>query len=795
MNIYSKILAATLPLVYFFFFATVGITYYFSTTALNQLAKTWLQTRLHEAMEAVSEQEAMLHKYGLEAVNASIANAKADAAKELASIMVGTSGRIFAVDTRGVVVLHPDPAKIGSDVSGQSWFQGLKPGSGQLTYMARDGETLAVYDYFKPWKMFVLATDSLQELYGAANRIKPTLIVLGISISVVLALALMLLARRLTAPLSVLTDGAERIGKGDLEGRIAISSRDEFGRLAKVFNQMAAQLKETLTAMQYREEHFRSLIENASDIVMIIDASGAITYASPSIYRILGYDQGALNNTAIFDLVHPEDRTHAQRLFNRRLRTHGAAPSIEIRVLHHDGTWRVLEASSKNLLDHPAVAGIVVNSRDISKRKLAEEALQKSHQRLEQRVAERTRELFEANKQLRQEIEERKQMSREKDEIQAQLLQFQKMEAIGTLAGGIAHDFNNLLMGIQGNISMLQIDATLNSDHRKKIEVIQDCIRSGATLARQLLGFARLGKYEVKQANINDLVEKSVRMFGRTKKELRVNAAYQDRVWTVAVDSGQIEQVLLNLFINAWHAMPHGGQLSIETTNVAVDSDLAKKHQANAGRYVSISVTDTGTGMDPGILERIFDPFFTTKDIKRGTGLGLASAYGIVRNHGGFIAVQSQKGKGSTFNVYLPAVEAQVIKPKAIAQEPIRGDETLLLVDDEPMIAQVGQSMLEALGYAVFVAGSGPEAIECYQRHGDKIQLVILDMIMPEMSGGQTYDRLKTLDPNIKVLLASGYSINWQATQILDRGCNGFIQKPFDLMALSHALRKILDAG
>jgi len=652
-------------------------------------------------------------------------------------------------------------------------------------------------DYFEPWEWYILASDPEREVYGVANRMKPYLLYLGLVGFLAMTVVLMLLTRRLTEPLRLLTVGAEKIGKGDLDTRIAIRSRDEFGRLAQVFNQTAGQLQETLTECQQREEHFRSLIENMSDIIAILDAEGTILYLSPSIERILGYPQDVVMGRRAFDFVHPDDQEQSIQLFNNRIQsaTIEPPPPSEIRLQHQDGSWRTLEATSKNLLNDPAVEGLVVNARDVTKRKAAEAALQQSHHLLEDRVAERTAELFKANAQLRQEIQEREQMTREKESLHDQLLQAQKMEAIGTLAGGIAHDFNNLLMGIQGNVEMMTLDMGLSHAHSGRLKTIRDCVQSGARLTQQLLGFARMGKYEVKPTDINALVRNSVDMFGRTRQELRIAHKCVEKVWAVEVDRGQIEQVLLNLLINAWQAMPDGGSLYLETANEVLDDRQVLPHGAEPGNYVKITITDTGTGMDPATMERIFDPFFTTKSVGSGTGLGLASAYGIVRNHGGFMDVSSRKGQGTTFSIHLKAIDVPLGDATVIRASAQEGNETILLVDDDPLILDVGQAMLAALGYAVLVAKDGKEAIEIYRSDGDRIRLVILDMIMPDMGGGQTYDQLKAVDPGVNVLLSSGYSIDGQATAILNRGCNGFIQKPFDLQSLSEKVRTIMDAS
>ncbi|HKI50356.1 MAG TPA: ATP-binding protein, partial [Desulfobacteria bacterium] len=381
--------------------------------------------------------------------------------------------------------------------------------------------------------------------------------------------------------------------------------------------------------------------------------------------------------------------------------------------------------------------------------------------------------------------------------LQEQMLHAKKMEAIGTLAGGIAHDFNNLLMGIQGNISLMLMDKEPGSLHYDRLRSMEQQVHRGAELTRQLLGFARGGKYQVQPTDLNELIRNQCVMFGRTRKEIAIHETLHKDLWVVAVDRGQIEQVLLNLFVNAWQAMPGGGNLFVGTENVTLGTDHAKLFQLTPGQYVHISVTDTGVGIDEDILGRIFDPFFTTKAIGKGTGLGLASAYGIIKNHDGIIDVHSEKGKGCTFDIYLPVTELKVEVQEPKIEKNLRtGDETILLVDDEDIIIDVGKTMLNRMGYNVLIAGNGEEAVEIIRKGLETSpppDLTILDMIMPDMGGGETFDRLKEIAPDLKVLLSSGYNINGEAKEILARGCNGFIQKPFDIHALSLKIREVLD--
>lgn len=377
----------------------------------------------------------------------------------------------------------------------------------------------------------------------------------------------------------------------------------------------------------------------------------------------------------------------------------------------------------------------------------------------------------------------------------AQIQRALKMETIGTLAGGIAHEFNNLLMGIQGNASLMLLNTVSTDPGYKRLKSIEKLVQNGSILTGQLLGYARKGKYQVRSINLNKLVENTSDTFGRTRKDITVHKELAGDLFMVEADQRQIEQVLLNLYVNAAYAMSGGGNLFLKTMNVTHKDIGAEIHRPKSGNYVKLVVTDTGTGMEEKTLERIFDPFFTTKEIGQGTGLGLASAYGIIKAHGGYIDVQSEKGKGTSFKIYLPATKAVVRNQGAVVREEqlLMRHKTILLVDDEELVLEVSQEMLKAMDYDALTAKGGEEAMEVYKKCRDTIDLVLLDMVMPDMGGSKVYDRLKEMNPDVKVLLSSGYSINGEATEIMARGCNGFIQKPFNFKDLSQEIKKILN--
>jgi PAS domain S-box-containing protein len=381
----------------------------------------------------------------------------------------------------------------------------------------------------------------------------------------------------------------------------------------------------------------------------------------------------------------------------------------------------------------------------------------------------------------------------ERRSIEAQFHHAQRMEAVGTLAGGIAHDFNNLLMVVQGNISLMLFDLDPKHPFYERLKSIEKQVQSGSRLTAQLLGYARKGRYEVRPIDLNHLVQEACETFNRTRKEILIHQELAGDLYAIEADAGQLEQVLMNLFVNAADAMAGGGSLIVRTSNTDHLAMKGKLYNPKPGNYVLLTVTDSGMGMDRKTMERIFEPFFTTKEMGRGTGLGLASVYGIVKGHGGFIDVESEKGRGTTFRIYLSATDKPVVRNGAEPREPIRrGSETILLVDDEQMMLDIGRDLLQTMGYRVITARDGVEAVEIYRGRQNEIDLVLLDIVMPRMGGGQAYDCIRAMNPGVKVLLLSGYSIDGEATQILERGCNGYIQKPFNLEQLSRSVKSVL---
>jgi two-component system, cell cycle sensor histidine kinase and response regulator CckA len=500
-------------------------------------------------------------------------------------------------------------------------------------------------------------------------------------------------------------------------------------------------------SLQKSQELYRAVVENANDAIIIIQ-DGLVVFNNTMAETLTGYSKEERAETSFINFVAPDDRDAILDLYFKKLNGEIFDAPYAFRLTHKDGyeVWGEINAVVISWQGKPALQCFI---RDITQRK----------------------------------------------KMESQLNQAQKMESIGILAGGIAHDFNNLLMAIQGRLSLMMFEmanAGGLSHYQKKIEEVEKDVVRAADLTAKLLGFARKGKIEVHPTDVNNLVTNQTQMFGRTRKEIVIHEDLSKDQLVAEMDHRQIEQVLLNIYINAAQAMPNGGDLYIRTESISLSEKETMQYGELPGVYVKISATDTGVGMDEKVQARIFEPFFTTKEMGHGTGLGLASAFGIIKNHHGFITFHSEKNKGSTFNIYLPASRKSPMKEILSADEIVMGGGTILLVDDEEIVAEVGSELLRILGYKVKVARSGFEALEIYQTNQKEIDLIILDMIMPGMSGDGIFDRLKQINPKAKVLLSSGYSIDGQASAIMTRGCDGFIQKPYSLSVLSRKINDIL---
>jgi len=502
-----------------------------------------------------------------------------------------------------------------------------------------------------------------------------------------------------------------------------------------------------------REELFRLITENAADMIAVVDGDGRRLYSSPSYEKILGYSAQEIEQTSAMEFVHPEDRSLVEEAANEA-RSAGVGRRIEYRMRHKDGTWRYLESTASAIFDAEGRPGkLVIVNRDITGRRRLEE----------------------------------------------QFRQSQKMEAVGRLSGGIAHDFNNILGVIIGYAEILQERVPAKDPLASCVEEVLLAGRRGGALTRQLLAFSRQQVLAPKVVALNGIIQDTENMLRRLiGEDIELRTELDADLGRVKADQGQIEQVILNLAVNARDAMPSGGKLTIKTENSEMSELDVRRYSypVKPGRYVLLTVTDTGVGMDSATQTHIFEPFFTTKEKGKGTGLGLATVYGVVKQSDGYIEVHSELAKGTTFKIYLPLVDEPIeVEKRATgdARPPLHGHETILLVEDEETLRKLTLNVLQSMGYTVLEAGHGAEACRISHKHTAKIDLLLTDVVMPGMNGPALAQQLSAQRPEIKVLYMSGYTGQAVGQGILPEGSN-FLPKPFTREKLGRRVREALAA-
>ncbi|HEV2827914.1 MAG TPA: response regulator [Pyrinomonadaceae bacterium] len=506
------------------------------------------------------------------------------------------------------------------------------------------------------------------------------------------------------------------------------------------------------------EELYRLIAENTTDLICLLDTEGNYAYVSPSHKDLLGYAPEDLIGRSSFSIVHPDDQEEAHKFAVSLERNKGG--TLECRLQHVDGSWKAFDVVGNWIFEgHDIPQRVILVSRDLSERKLAEKALRESEE---------------------------------------QLRQAQKLEAIGQLAGGVAHDFNNLLTVITGYSDLLLKRIAEGDSNRSRVEEIKRAAERASSLTRQLLAFSRKQVLQPKLFDLNTLVADMGKMLQRLiGEDIDLTTVLTKDVAQINADPGQIEQVLMNLVVNARDAMSDGGKITIETAHVEIDQAYAESHLAvQPGPYVMLAVSDTGSGIDQETKKHIFEPFFTTKEQGKGTGLGLSTVYGIVKQSGGNIWIYSELGQGTTFKVYLPqagdgvSLKGTQIEPGII----VKGTETVLLVEDEPQIRELAYEFLSDSGYKVLPSSNGNEALDILGQHLDGVHLIVTDVVMPQMSGRELAERAIAISPGTKVLFMSGYTNDAIVRHgVLNPG-TWFIQKPFGPDALARKVREVLDA-
>ena len=531
-----------------------------------------------------------------------------------------------------------------------------------------------------------------------------------------------------------------------------LPSREQLDDKIKELKQKIQDSARTVDELQESKLYYQTLLDNAPVGIWHASPDGSGGYINSKLAEITGLTSESAEGAGWTSTLHPEDKERVFAEWTNFIEGKNDYNST-YRFKHPNGEDRWVVGQATPVLNEAGIRiGHIGTLTDITERKQAENT---------------------------------------KERLERQIQQAQKLEALGTLAGGIAHDFNNLLLTIQGNISLILHETDTEDPHYESLTDIEGAVISGAKLTKQLLGYARKGKYDVKSINLNTIAEATSNAFGRVRKEITIDLELAPDLSSILADENQMEQVLLNIFVNAADSMPNKGKVTIKTVNSTHEDMKGELYEPRPGKYVKLQITDSGVGMDKNTQQRIFEPFYTTKEMGRGTGLGLAAVYGIIKSHGGYINVDSVVGAGTTFTIFLPATPKEFSKTIKTEDRSEKGNGVILIVDDEEMVLKIGIKMLKKLGYTVLEANCGKEAIEIFKEKCSEIDLLILDMIMPNMGGGEVFDKIKQIDTDAKVLLSSGYSVDGKANDILNRGCDGFIQKPFSIKELSLKIKEL----
>ena len=577
--------------------AGAGITYYLSSQALGNLAKNWLETRLTEAVQTIADNEQFLRRYEITDIVSGVKKAKFDATRELGTIKVGEQGYIFVVEKNGHVIIHPDQERIGSDVSGDAWFiTMLNQSRGRLDYAWNGPQSLAVFEYFPPWEWYVVVSDPLDEVYGAITRTRTPLLILAVTGSVLICLLLAFLVRRMIHPLRLLVEGAQKVGHGELETRITVHGSDELGELSSAFNVMAEKLQRNHGELKRSEQHFRSLIENESGIIMVLDADRMVRYISPSLLRVLNYQVDKLIGSDFTAMIHPQDQEPFAVFFHQTLDSPGQNRTDEFRLLHAQGDWRIFEVFSQNLLEDEVVSGIVLNARDITVRKNFEDALKKSEKQLHLLMSQ----LLEAQE------GERKRLSSELHDVVGQNLLFLKFK-ITQVQNIVGSEYDDLAENCEETLDY--IDQIIENVRRLCWDLMPSDLED--------LGLA---------AAVNSLVEDCARHY---KLDIAIDLDEIDDIF-----DSEVQIIVYRL-------------LQESLTNIAKHADaesvrIKGKRESDSVYFI---IEDDGVGFD-------VDKVFVQSGHKR--GIGLSAMRERARSVNAELEIKSRSGQGTRISFTIP---------------------------------------------------------------------------------------------------------------------------------------------
>ncbi len=619
------------------------------------------------------------------------------------------------------------------------------------------GDHWYIYSTFPAWKWFILYSIPLEVKYQETHRLVHALTVIMLAISLTVLFLLSYTLTRFLRPVTELTRRSEEIAKGQLEQPVTIAGSDEFGTLARSFESMRQAVTSQIKELADKEERLRITLDSIGDCVIATDTLGRITKINTAACKLTGWaPEEALGKDIEQVMVFSEDgEDEDSSKIENPVRTvlQTVAPvafSHEKHLVTKDGTKRLVTDSAAPIrLSHDETIGVVTVFRDVTREKALQEQLQHS----------------------------------------------QRMDAIGQLAGGVAHDFNNMLAGITGAVDLLEI--TLPDDHQalKYTDIIRTATERASGLTRRLLDFSRKGKQISIPVNLHTVIYDAISILERSiDKQISIKTDLRAAQSIVIGDPSQLQSGILNICINARDAMPDGGEIFISTVNAEFDETFCSINQdLTPGNFIQLSIQDTGPGIPPEIASHVFEPFYTTKAVGKGTGLGLAAVYGMVKDHHGNITLYSEPGKGAVFHLYLP-IAADTEGPLEQQAKPaaVHGSGVILVIDDEDIIRATASLLLENLGYTVLLAENGERGVKRYSQEAENIDLVILDMIMPVMDGREAFDRILTINPDAKIIISSGYAQNMNMTSRDSRRAAGFLTKPFNQFELSKLIATVL---
>jgi len=578
-------------------------------------------------------------------------------------------------------------------------------------------------------------------------------IVLNMIVALALGSALFYVSKKMILdPVTALSRATSALADGDLSSRVQVETTGELKLLVDRFNHMLANLEKVTVSKAYMDAIIKSMI----DTLIVAAKDGRILTANTAVLTLLGYEENEVVGKPIEMIF--DDGTSASTVILRDILAKGQIGNVETAYRTKKGGAVPMLFSGPTMMDMNGVYGVVCVAKDITEHRRSEE---------------------------------------DKQKLQAQLMQVHKMESVGQLAGGIAHDFNNILTAIIGNCNIIQQKLPSDEPIRIYTEPIFKAAQRAAGLVKSLLAFSRKQVIEPLNMDLNDVVRKEIQFLGRLIGEnIELKTILADYALTICADMTQIEQVLINLATNARDAMPGGGQLILQTERVVMADEFVRTHGfGTRGTYAALSVRDTGSGIDDHIKERIFEPFFTTKDVGRGTGLGLSTVYGVIKQNSGYITVDSKVGRGTVFKIYLPLVRPREEDFRSpVTQLPVRsGIETILLAEDDEEVRTLTRNTLAEHGYTIIEAADGEEALRKFLKHKDSIQLLLIDVVMPKMNGKDFYAAAIHNKPGVKALFISGYPTDLIRNEgVLEKGLN-FIPKPSSISDVLRKVREVLD--